>query len=232
VAHWPCLALDAPRCPRLHIDGDVARVSSYLTTGKGTVNDRFDEGHCSGCTLLHYAAGNSDDQVAVAKLLVEGGADVNASESRHLTPLHVACTNQNPALVRYLLANGAGAALETRDDWGNTPLLLAVAYVKERERTVFTPVGAVFGSQRASGPSEEIVVSLLDAGANVNATTAKGNTALHIAAYKGYSQMVRLLLSRGADRTSRNPHGQTPEMLAEEYKQSEVLRVLREPRAH
>ena len=41
------------------------------------------------------------------KLLVDGGADVNATDSELWTPLHAAATCNHLDLVQYLIANGA-----------------------------------------------------------------------------------------------------------------------------
>jgi ankyrin repeat protein len=227
LAAFALLAGACGSVPRSAHDGDVARVTEYLLGGKGAVQDRFEEGGCSGCTLLHYAAGDTQGRVAVAKLLVERGADVNAVESHGLTPLHVACVNQNPEVVRLLLANGA--AVNGQDQTGNTPLIMAAAHVKEKPTWIFTPVGAVATSQRAPGPSEVIVTALLDARADIEGRTKKGNTALHIAAYKGHGALVALLLARGADRGALNLDGVTPLMLAKAYRQGEVVKLLEAP---
>ncbi len=70
---------------------------------------------------------------------------------------------------------------------------------------------------------------LLDAGAEVNAATQKGNTPLHVAAYKGYGGTTRLLLARGADRAARNSQGETAAELAERYQQAAIVAILRAP---
>lgn len=58
-----------------------------------------------GVTPLHSAV--AGDHAAVARLLVERGADVNASQQGGWTPLHSAAANGNADLVDYLLAKGA-----------------------------------------------------------------------------------------------------------------------------
>ena len=67
---------------------------------------------------------------------------------------------------------------------------------------------------------------MLEAGADLNAPTAQGNTPLHIAAYKGYTGVVGLLLARGADRRARNRLGQTAEDLARVFKQDAIVSLL------
>ena len=50
---------------------------------------------------------------------------------------------------------------------------------------------------------------LLDAYADVNSTTGRGDTALHLPARCGHTKMVELLLSRNADFTMQNEHNDT-----------------------
>ena len=51
---------------------------------------------------------------------------------------------------------------------------------------------------------------LLKNGANVNATTFSGNTALHLASGFGMNQLVQLLIRNGANINITNIEGDTP----------------------
>jgi ankyrin repeat protein len=210
--------------PQAAHEGDVLRVNSYL--GSSGPNDRFDDGGCSRCTLLHYAAGGG--RLAVARTLVDRGADVNATNGAGATPLHHACREERVEMATFLLAHGAASSLAIRDAWGNTPLILAAGGgTRRRDTPVFTPSGAVFTSAQVPiAPSVQLVEILIDAGADLATATNQGNTALHIAAYRGHAAVVATLLSRGADRTARNSIGETAEDLARRYDQTEVLEVL------
>jgi ankyrin repeat protein len=199
-------------------------VQNYLA-GVGEVDGRFDEGGCDGCTLLHAAADGG--QAKVARLLLDRGADPNAVAGHGRTPLHFAVGGQSAEVVRLLLRRGAVRTIETQDEWGNTPLLVAAASVVSQARWLHTPEGAIAGSNRAREPSAEIIETLLEAGADVNGPSGKGNTPLHIAAYKGFASTVQLLLARGADPAARNAAGETPEALALRYGKAEVVEALR-----
>ena len=58
-----------------------------------------------GMTALHWAAYRDD--LETAKLLVNAKADVKAANHYSVTPLSLACTNGNSAMVELLLAAGA-----------------------------------------------------------------------------------------------------------------------------
>ncbi len=70
---------------------------------------------------IHTAAGNS--YLGIAKLLVEGGADVNVFQASRHSPLHLAAQNGNIDMIILLLENGA--AVEVKDDSGKTAADLA-----------------------------------------------------------------------------------------------------------
>jgi hypothetical protein len=71
---------------------------------------------------LHAAA--AGDHVNIVRLLLEAGADPNATQQDSFRPLHSAAQNGNAEIVRLLLANGADPALTT--DQGRTPRDLAL----------------------------------------------------------------------------------------------------------
>jgi len=57
---------------------------------------------------------------------------------------------------------------------------------------------------------------LVYSGANINGTNNRGDTALHIAAYRGHRDVITALLKAGADVTSQNDKGKTPHQEAVE----------------
>ena len=84
-------------------------------------------------TALMVAAGlgNTEDRtpaqeaesLAIAKLLVERGADVNAVGENGWTALHGAAYTGSEPLIQFLAANGA--RLDVRDAFEQTPLSIA-----------------------------------------------------------------------------------------------------------
>jgi uncharacterized protein len=133
-----------------------------------------------GTTALHWAAYN--DNLALAKLLIRAGARIDArTRLRQLTPLHMAAETGDASLIDALLK--AGSQVDAVNESGTTPLMIA-----------------------SSSGSTAAVTTLLRHGANVNALEkTNGETALFFAASHDRADVVRLLLSKGADATVKTP---------------------------
>lgn len=170
-------------------------------------------GHSWGWTPL-----TSADSRGIATLLLDAGADPNASiseawgcPSEHgQTALHVAISCRRPEVLRVLIAHGADP--NRRDDSGRTPLLLAAleensvigwpfplpeAIGNELSR-LLRDAGARVGLAEAAALGElETVTDLLEAGLDLH--TDLLNDALYWAAGCGQVDAIRLLQCHGAD---------------------------------
>ncbi len=100
---------------------------------------------------------SQDDQIAVAELLVEHGADVRTQNWRKLTPLHRAVRAGRVRYVEFLLDQGAD--VNAADVAGDTPLRRAVT-MKDRM---------------------DVARTLIEWGANVNAVNKRGKSVLDCA---------------------------------------------------
>ena len=135
----------------------------------------------------------------IAQLLLDYGADIDARNGHdEQAPIHMAVFMEQPGVVKLLCEHGA--LLETQ--WPEpdhdphepkTPLMLAV--------TDF-----VHGSE---DKGREILETLLDHGANVNATNELGKTPLMYAAADNSAEAVELLLARGANPFLKDSSGET-----------------------
>ena len=107
-----------------------------------------------------------------------------------------------PGVMRALAGGGADPQIVMED--GTTPLLAPAAARRRREPGLAAnPVAderLVLEAARAA----------IDAGVDVDAADAAGNTALHTAAWRRLDTVVRLLADRGADLHAVNDNGQTP----------------------
>lgn len=140
-----------------------------------------------GAALIE-AAGRGD--IAQVGVLLDDGADINATAVDGTTALHWAVRGEHRELAELMLLTGANAASEDR--YGVTPLHLA----------------AVNGSA-------ELISALLDAGAAPNSAAPTGETALMTATRTGRTDAMALLIDRGATVDARDPtYQQTALMLA------------------
>lgn len=134
----------------------------------------------NGFTPLHLAV--RARQAAVIDVLLRNNADVNIQDKEHNTPLHLAAKKNCWQIVAKLLQAGAKVSIKDRDQ--QSPLHCAV--VKKREEA------------RLSEQCKTVSL-LLDAGLDVNSVDELGWTPLHEAAIHGNANMIKLLLSKGAN---------------------------------
>ncbi|CAK8690703.1 rabankyrin-5-like [Clavelina lepadiformis] len=99
-------------------NGDYPYIQKYLDEG-GEPNIRDSAGY----TPLHYSARNGHEYIT--KALITSGALVNVqTRAGRATPLHRACQNNCPAIVKILLRHNADPCIQDAD--GKTPLHKAV----------------------------------------------------------------------------------------------------------
>jgi ankyrin repeat protein len=162
---------------------------------------------------------------------------VPAGDQREAEPiaadLVTAIRNADAPVVRQLLDNGAD--VNARDAQGNTPLILASFYAGPECVELLIANGADVNAANRAGAtaliraatSYEKTRALVEAGANVRARTALGNTPLLLAARRaGNSRTVRLLLEWGANPAERNDAGVSPALAGAASGDLETVRLL------
>ena len=140
------------------------------------------------------------------KALIAADADNNAKGQNGRSALHFASRKGYTDIVNILLDNGA--SVESRDtDYGRTPLFFAAAKGQTDVVRALVSAGADVNTQRNDGRSAlsiaseeghtEVAKMLLDNGAQI------GRTPLFFAAANGDIEVVRALVSAGADVNAR-----------------------------
>ena len=156
--------------PSLHLackSGDIKTVEKILSRKNVDINAREKQ---YGSRPLHWAAGQG--HLEIVDLLLQKGADINATDNDNITPLHVAVGKKQKDVVRYLLDKKANPNL--KDAKGDTPLQ-----------------GAVELGQM------DVVQLLVDAGADVNAANDEGIAPMDRAFVSGNKPLAQLLWQRG-----------------------------------
>ena len=165
-------------------------------------------------TALVYAARTGT--VDAARVLLEGGANVNQTTRYGWSPLLAATQNQNYQMAKFLIEHGANVNLANKGGW--TPLYLATD-----NRNI---EGGDYPTRTADMDSLAYITYLLDKGADVNARVnestetrtvftnqwlnEEGATAFLRAAQSGDLELLKLLVARGADPKINTKLGVTP----------------------
>lgn len=123
-----------------------------------------------------FEAAALGDCARLREILAGDAMQVWAVSADGWAPLHLAAGFAGPEAVRLLLEHGAHAH--------------QVSHNPQRNQAMHAAVGL-------GGPAD-VILLLLEAGADVNATQAGGFTPLHQAAAAGRQEIVELLLENGA----------------------------------
>ena len=142
-------------------------------------------------------------------------------------PIHDAAMNGNLAGVQAELDKGVG--VNAKNDYGETPLDMAVWYNGETEvAALLREQGGKHGviNGAAAGGDIEAVKDFLAAGTDVNTKDGWEWTPLHNAAWWGHKEIVELLLANGAGVNAKNNVGWTPLHMAAINGHNEIVGLL------
>ena len=149
-----------------------------------------------------------ESAAGMLSLLISREFDVNAEISGY-TPLYLAAYFNRIQTVRNLLDNGA--LTDKRIGNNDTPLIGAIncRYGEKNDRR-----------------KTDMVLLLLEKGANANAAGHRGNTPLHNAVRRGNAEIVKLLLSHGSDVSLENDYNETALDIADNYRYRDIENTL------
>uniref|UniRef100_H3B2G4 Protein phosphatase 1 regulatory subunit n=1 Tax=Latimeria chalumnae TaxID=7897 RepID=H3B2G4_LATCH len=180
-----------------------------------------------GLTALHQAC--IDDNLDMVKFLVENGANINQPDNEGWIPLHAAASCGYVDIAEYLISQGANVGAVNSE--GETPL--DIAEEEPMEELLQNEVNRQVGIDIEAARKEEERIMLRDARQWLNSGhindarhPKSGGTALHVAAAKGYTEVLKLLIQAGYDVNIKDYDGWTPLHAAAHWGKEEACRVL------
>jgi ankyrin repeat protein len=209
------------------VAGDLAGLSSLLRKHPDLIRARSTREHRA--TLLHYTAANGVEgyrqksplnTVAIAKLLLDAGAQVDATSDVYgggATTLNLAATSIHPeqagvqeSLLDLLLQRGAD--LNQKDDRGMSTINACLANGRPRAANFLAARGAELDLESAAGVGrlDEVRKYFNEKGTLVGTTILQRARGLIWASEYGQNNVVEFLLRHGTDVHATANTGQTP----------------------
>ncbi|XP_028286046.1 protein phosphatase 1 regulatory subunit 12A isoform X5 [Parambassis ranga] len=200
--------------------GDREEVAALLRQGADINHANID-----GLTALHQAC--IDENAEMVQFLVESGSDVNRGDNEGWTPLHAAASCGFIQIAKYLIEHGAHVGAVNSE--GELPL--DVATEDAMERLLKAEIKKqVIDVDKARKEEERIMLqdamAVLAGGGTLTPHPNTKATALHVAAAKGYIEVLKVLLQCRVDVDSRDIDGWTPLHAAAHWGQEEVCTLL------
>ncbi|KAF8133575.1 ankyrin repeat-containing domain protein [Mycena galopus ATCC 62051] len=137
----------------------------------------------------------------IVSMLLKKGANINAAEEYHGSPLQAAAIQGHTETVTFLLKNGADANAAEGE------------------------FGSTLGIAAAEG-LKEIVEILLINGADINAAEGEYGSPLQAAAVEGHAEIVHILLKNGADVNAAGGFYGSPLQAAPAQGETEIVDIL------
>ncbi|XP_065074515.1 protein phosphatase 1 regulatory subunit 12A isoform X9 [Ochlerotatus camptorhynchus] len=204
------------------VAGDKDEVSRLLETGAD-----IDTANVDGLTALHQAC--IDDNLDMVEFLVQNGADVNRKDNEGWTPLHATSSCGFLSIARYLIESGADLASINSD--GELALDLACSDAMEDLIQRHIDEQGI-DCEDARQAEEKIMLSDAKRWLRTDSTDCDkphpktGATALHVAAAKGYTKVLSLLLDGRGDFDKQDVDGWTALHAAAYWGQKEAVQIL------
>ncbi|XP_071760873.2 protein phosphatase 1 regulatory subunit 12A isoform X2 [Centroberyx gerrardi] len=200
--------------------GDREEVAALLRQGADINHANID-----GLTALHQAC--IDENAEMVQFLVESGSDVNRGDNEGWTPLHAAASCGFIQIAKYLIEHGAHVGAVNSE--GELPLDVATEDAMERLLKGEIKKQAIDVDKARKEEERIMLQDAMAVLAGSGALTPHPNTkatALHVAAAKGYIEVLKVLLQCGLDVDSRDIDGWTALHAAAHWGQEEVCTLL------
>ncbi|XP_062318444.1 protein phosphatase 1 regulatory subunit 12A isoform X2 [Osmerus eperlanus] len=200
--------------------GDREEVAALLRQGADINHANID-----GLTALHQAC--IDENAEMVQFLVESGSDVSRGDNEGWTPLHASASCGFIQITKYLIEHGAQVGAVNSE--GELPLDVATEDAMERLLKAEIKKQGV-DVDKARREEERIMLqdamAVLAGSGTLTPHPNTKATALHVAAAKGYIEVMKVLLQCGLDVDSRDCDGWSPLHAAAHWGQEEVCSLL------
>ncbi len=194
-------------------DYDRTPLEMAISEGHGEIARLLMSGGADVSVMPLHCASLAGD-IYKAKVLIDGGTDVNIKNSYNLTPLHMAFTRD---MAKFLMSGGA--CLKNSDE-KMTPLHSASLYGHKETAGFFISEGIDVNCPDEDGSTPlhiaceygrcDIAEFFIDKGASINCKNASGESPLHKAVNNEKKEIVKLLINKGADVDMKDNDGETP----------------------
>ncbi len=174
------------------------------------------------------------------EILIRAGADINVRDKYGATSLNLAAWRGKKEVVDVLLEAGVEIPIKGRDS--RRMAMYAASHGLENlfdrldsggaDTRFKLQTGGSLLHEAAGGGSLVIMIRLLDRDLDVHQQDLFGWTPLHYAARNGRRAAVEFLIKSGVDIDARSIMGQSAFNVASEFKQNEVIQLLREKKAN
>ncbi len=187
------------------------RITAIENAVKGGAD--IDHVYASGKTLMHFAARGGHRKAVIA--LHEKGLKAGVKDNFGQTPAHEAAAGDHPntisALARLHKQDGAhndhvdlSPLLDIQDNDGRTPTLVAVEHNQARVLKAIDKIDSAYSFGRCEGEQ----------------------TLLHVAAERGFTDVMRVLLDAGVSPNAVDLQGLTAADYARNNRRSEAYKLL------
>ncbi|XP_029103196.1 protein phosphatase 1 regulatory subunit 12C [Scleropages formosus] len=220
--------LAACACGDIEEAKEMLREAREKDTDEYQCGDLVNSANADGITALHQAC--IDGSMEVVVFLLSQGANVNQADSEGWTPLHVAASCGNVEIADFLLQNGSNVCMVNCD--GDVPVDIAEdedteALLREHMLRQGVDVAAVKREEEEQIMKDARTWSVEGLPSDLRHPKT-GATPLHVAAAKGYIEVLKLLCHCGMELSVTDTDGWTPLHAAAHWGQGDACRILAE----
>ncbi|XP_066172726.1 ankyrin repeat and SOCS box protein 3 isoform X2 [Sylvia atricapilla] len=197
----------------------------------------FTEAYSDRCSAAGLAA--REGNVEILRELIDRGYSIDVPDNRGWLPIHEAAAHNSSECLKLLIDTASAEEyIHSRTFEGLCALHLSARHGSVECLQVLLEAGADFNNVTTESSSTplflavenrhtEVVEFLLQHGTNVEGSHSwSGWNSLHQASFQGSTEIMQMLLEKGAGKDCRDDFGITPLFVAAQYGQLESLQLL------